>query len=116
MPYSVCPFSGKTDNFDFFRSKIDVGLEIQKTNVNKIHHPRDTICANFQKKQKTFTLLAQICPKMNLELEIQKTNVGIRITILEVHCVCQFLDKMDNFDFFSSNFPKNEFRVRNSEN
>ena len=26
-------------------------------------------------------------------------------------CVCQFLAKLDNFDFFSPNLPKNRFRV-----
>ena len=67
------PFSDKTDKFDFFGQKIDLGLEIQKTNVNKNHHPRDTICANFHAKQTTLTFLAQICPKMDF-------GVGISIT------------------------------------
>ena len=42
------------------------------------------MCANFQGKHTTLTFLAQICPRGNLELEIQKTNVGIRISILEI--------------------------------
>ena len=42
------------------------------------------MCANFQLKQTTLTFLAQICPKRKLEFEIQKTNVGIRISILEI--------------------------------
>ena len=33
------------------------------------------------------TYFAQICPKRNLGFEIQKTNVGIRISILEIPCV-----------------------------
>ena len=33
------------------------------------------------------TFLAQICPKRKLGFEIQKTNVGIRISILEIPCV-----------------------------
>ena len=37
--------------------------------------------ASFQTKQTTLTFLAQIFPKMDLEFEIQKTNVKIRISI-----------------------------------
>ena len=33
------------------------------------------------------TFLAQIFPKRKLRFEIQKTNVGIRISILEIPCV-----------------------------
>ena len=54
---------------------------------NKNPHPRDTMFANCQAKQTTLTFLALICPKMDLGLEIQKTNVGIRISILETPCV-----------------------------
>ena len=45
------------------------------------------MCTNFQLKQTTLTFLAQICPKRKLGFEIQKTNVGIRISILEIPCV-----------------------------
>ena len=45
------------------------------------------MCANFQLKQTTLTFLAQICPKRKLGFEIQITNVGIRISILETPCV-----------------------------
>ena len=48
------------------------------------------MCANFQLKQTTLTFLAQICPKRKLGFEIQKTNVGIRISILEIPCVPSF--------------------------
>ena len=44
------------------------------------------MCANFQSKQTTVTLLTQTCPKMDLELEIHKTNVVIRIGILKKLC------------------------------
>ena len=54
---------------------------------NKNHHPLDTMCANFQAKRTALTLLAQICPKIDLGLQIQKTIVGIRISILEIPCV-----------------------------
>ena len=45
------------------------------------------MCANFQLKRTTLTSVAQICPKRKLGFEIQKTNVGIRISILEIRCV-----------------------------
>ena len=44
------------------------------------------MCANFQTKRTSLTFLAQICPKRNFGLEIQKTNVGIRISNLEIPC------------------------------
>ena len=43
--------------------------------------------ANFQAERTTLPFLAQICLKGNLELEIHKTNVAIRISILEILCV-----------------------------
>ena len=43
--------------------------------------------ANFQAKQTTLIFLAEICPKIDLALEIQKTIVGIRNSILEISCV-----------------------------
>ena len=43
--------------------------------------------ASFQAKRQTLTFLAQICPKMDFGLEIQKTNVGIRIRIHEIPSV-----------------------------
>ena len=49
---------------------------------------------------------------MDLGFEIQKTNVGIKISILEYH-MCQFWGKTDNFDFFGRNLPKNGFWDRN---
>ena len=42
---------------------------------------------------------------MDLGFEIQKTNVGIKISILEYH-MCQFSGKTDNFDFFGLNLGK----------
>ena len=57
------------------------------------------VYANFQAKQIALTFLDQISPKMDLGLEIQKNNIGIRIIILEI--LCQFPCKTNNFDFFS---------------
>ena len=48
---------------------------------------------NFQAKRTTLTFLAQISPRMDLGLEIQKTNAGIRISILEIPCVPIFRQK-----------------------
>ena len=45
------------------------------------------VCANFQIKQTALTSTAQICPKMNLGLAIQKNMVGKRISILDISCV-----------------------------
>ena len=45
------------------------------------------MCPNFQLKRTTLTFLAQIFPKRRLGFEIQKTNIGIRISILEIPCV-----------------------------
>ena len=47
-------------------------------------HFQDTMCANFQLKRTTLTFLAQIFPKRRLGFEIQKTNIGIRISILKI--------------------------------
>ena len=45
------------------------------------------LCVSFQAKQTALTFLAQICPKMDLSLAIQKNIVGIRISILDIPCV-----------------------------
>ena len=52
---------------------------------------------------------------MDLDFEIQKTNVGTRINNLEIIRVPIFRQN-EHFDFFGPNLPKNEFRVGNSEN
>ena len=41
----------------------------------------------FSVETDNFTFLTQICPKRKLGFEIQKHNVGIRISILEIPCV-----------------------------
>ena len=68
------------------------------------------MCANFQAKQTTLTFLAQICPKMYLGLETQKTNIGIRIRILEILCV-QFSGKTDNFDSLAQICPQMDLEL-----
>ena len=71
------------------------------------------MCANFQLKRTTLTFLVQICPKRKLGFEIQKTNAGIRISILEIPCV-PILDKTDNFEFWTQIIPKRklEFEIQ----
>ena len=49
------------------------------------------MCVYFQAKQIALTFLTQICQKMDLELEIQKTNAGIRINIFEILSVPMFI-------------------------
>ena len=46
--------------------------------------PRDNMCTNFQAKQTTLTFLAQICLKMDLGSEFQKSKSGFGICILEI--------------------------------
>ena len=56
----------------------------EKECQNKNQHLRDFLCASFQPNWTTLTFLVQIVPKMNLGLEIQKNNVGIRISIIKM--------------------------------
>ena len=83
---------------------------------NKSQHPRDAMYANFLTKGTTLTFLVQICPKRILKLEIDKTNVVIRTSILKISCVPIFSVKTDNFDLFGPNLSKKEIRIWNSEN
>ena len=63
-----------------------VGTWKIKVRIQNLHF-QDTMCVSFQLKRKTLTFLAQIYPKRKLRFEIQKTNVGIRISIFEIPCV-----------------------------
>ena len=45
------------------------------------------MCAKFQKNWTALIFSAQVCPEIDLGLEIKKINVGIRINILEIPCV-----------------------------
>ena len=107
---------GKVQNTTFStqicQKKVDVDLEFQETNLRiRISILKllsvcgvcvcARVCAraSFQAKQIALTFSDQIFPKMDLGLEIQKTNFEIRIIILEI--LCQFLGKMNSFEFFS---------------
>ena len=70
------------------------------------------VCANFQTKQTALTFSAQICPKMDSRLAIQKNIVGIRISIPDILCVPIF-SQNEQLEFFYRNLPKKGFRVGN---
>ena len=57
-------------------------VEISKD--SKSAPSRDHVCKFLGQTDNFDFFLAQICPKIHLGLEIQKTNVGIRISILEI--------------------------------
>ena len=67
----------------------------------------------FSAKMGSFDFSTQIFPKLDLGFEIQKSNVGIRISILKIPCVP---NSGKNFNFFGPTLSKYGFRVRNSEN
>ena len=73
------------------------------------------MCANFQQKWITLTFLAQICPKIDLGLEIQKTNVERGISILEILFVPIFKQKKKLF-LFRPKFAQDRFWDQNFRN
>ena len=84
----VCHFSGKTNSFDFFKANLPKnGFRIGNSEnccCNKNQHPRYAMCVNFQSKWTTLNFSAQICPKKDLGFETEKSNVGIRVNIVEI--------------------------------
>ena len=68
------------------------------------------MCANFQQKWITLTFLAQICPKTDLGLEIQKTNV--ERGIFEILFVPIFKQKKTTLPFLAQICPKIDFGIR----
>ena len=89
--------------------KIDFGVEILKIK-SKIWNQLylDTMCANFQVKPQ------------NPKNEFWSHNFKIlrpysESATLRYH-MFQFSGKTNSFGFFSANFPKNAFRIGNSEN
>ena len=72
------------------------------------------VCASFQAKQAALTFSAQICPKVDLGLAIQKTVVGIRISILDIPCVLMF-SQNEQLWIFRPKFVQKKFRVPNWE-
>ena len=80
--YSLCKFSGKKENFEFFGPNLPKnGFRVGNSENycrNKYQHPRDTVCANFQPKRAFFTFSAQICQKFDFGVGISKILVWIR--------------------------------------
>ena len=77
--YSVCQLPWKVDNSTFStlifpKNAFRFGVA-EKYYRNKNYYRREQTTLNFS---------TQICPKMTWELEIQKSNVGVRIRILEI--------------------------------
>ena len=48
------------------------------------------VCARFKAKEAALTFSAQIFPKVDLGLAVQKTIVGITVSILDIPCVPMF--------------------------
>ena len=91
---SIChvyQFSGKKDNFDFFGPNLPKNGFWGRNFKNLNPYLESALLRyhvyQFQLKWTTLTFLAQICPKRKLGFEIQETNVGMRISILEIQCV-----------------------------
>ena len=113
------PSFKQNDKFDFFGSnfpkkEFKVGNSSHSC-WNKNQHSRDITCANFQLKQTTLTFLVQICPKRKVGFEIQKINVRITISILEIPYVPIFRQNQQVW-IFGSNLLKNGFWGRNFKN
>ena len=73
------------------------------------------LCANFQAKRTTLNFSNQICPEMELGLEIQKANVWMKMNILEILCMPIFRQKGHFLPFLAQIFPKIGFGVRISK-
>ena len=112
-------FQAKWAALTFFGSNLpknvikieNLGNECQ----NKNQHPRDTLIfqtsSNFLTKRTNLTFSAQIGLKVGLGLKIQKTNVEIRNSILEIPCAPIFRGKQTNLTFLAQICPKMGFGV-----
>ena len=83
----VCNFWGKSNSFDFFNPNLSKnGFRVGNSEnccYNKNQHPRYTMCVNFQSKWTTLNFSAQICPKKDFGFKTEKSNLGIRVNIVE---------------------------------
>ena len=106
MHVCVCQFSGKTNSFDLFNPNIGSSVGNSENYCrNKNQHPRYTMCANFQSKRITLHFLTQICPEKDLGFETEKSNVGIRMNIVETLCVPIF-SQTEQLQVFRSKFAQ----------
>ena len=69
----------------------------------------------FSGKMVKFDFFGPNLSKVNLKLEIHRTNVAMRISILEIPCVPIFRQNRQ-IDFLSPNLPKNGFWSKNFKN
>ena len=106
----VCQISGKTNSFDFFSPSLPkngfrVG-NLENYCWNENQHPQYTTSANFLSKWTTLNFSAQIFSKNDLGLETEKSNVGIRINIVETLCVPIFCQPGQLLSFSLQVCPK----------
>ena len=86
----MCQFSPKLDNFDFFSPNLPKN-DFWGWNFKNLSPDSESALLQFQ-----------------IGFEIQKTNVGIRISILE-NTICTNFQKWTTFEFLGPNLPKNGF-------
>ena len=96
---------------------MNFGVDILKVLVwIENQHPWDIVCTNFQIKQTPLNFWAQICRKIDFEVEILKVlSLDSESAILRYN-VHQFSDKTDNFKSLGPNLPKNRFWGQNFKN
>ena len=90
-------------------------MKFEKTNIKTGISILEILYVNFQSKLTALTSSAQICPILDLGLEIQKTNVAIDQHLRDT-TYANFQAKQTTLDFFGPNLPKNKFQVGNSKN
>ena len=73
------------------------------------------VCDSFQAKQAALTFLAQISPKVNLGLAIQKTVVKIRISTLDIPCV-PMLSQNEQLWIFRHKFVQKNLEFETKKN
>ena len=87
LRYYVHQFLDKMDNFEFLGPNLLKngfwGQNFKYLSLDLKLPSWDTMCTNFQTKQKTLNLLVQICPKM----DFQKSKSGFGINTSKIPCV-----------------------------
>ena len=107
----MCQFSGKNGQLWLFWSKfaqkIDLGLEIQKTNVGiKISILEISCVEIFRQNGQLWLFRHKFAQKWILGSEFQKSKCRFRERAPQRDHVCQFSVKMDNFECFGLNLGK----------
>ena len=86
-----CQFWGKTDKLDFLDPNLPKnefwGCNFKDQSPNSESAlPRYHVC-QFSVQTDNFDFFGPNLPKKKIKIEIQKTNVGIRISMFEIPCV-----------------------------